>query len=86
MTQAVQDIAHRALELTPSERAQLAHRLIESLDLDHDEDAEARWVEEIERRREDIETGRVVCKPIGEALRNTREKLKDARSQSPEGK
>ena len=47
--------------------------------------AGARWMKEIEKRREDIETGRVVCKPIDEALRNIREKLRDARSQPPEG-
>ena len=85
MAQTQQDVTHLALRLPPSERAELAHRLIASLDLSHDDDAEARWLEEIKKRREDVETGRVVCKPIGEALRNIREKLRDARSRAAEG-
>ena len=41
---------------------------------------------EIERRRKDIESGRVVCKPIDDVVAGIREKLKDVRSQSSEGR
>ncbi|HEX2191462.1 MAG TPA: addiction module protein [Longimicrobiaceae bacterium] len=49
-----------ALELSAQERAQLAHRLLVSLDEDTDDDpaaVERAWAEEIHRRVAEVEAG-----------------------------
>jgi len=48
-----------ALRLPPEARAALAGQLIESLDVQVDEDAEEAWSLEIARRLKDIEAGKV---------------------------
>jgi len=55
-----------ALELLPDARAALAAKLVDSLDAIVDEDAEAQWAEEIERRLADVEAGRVTRVPWSE--------------------
>lgn len=58
-----------ALQLPPQARAALAGQLIESLDKEVDEDAEAAWSAEIARRVKELETGRVKAVPWSEARR-----------------
>jgi putative addiction module component (TIGR02574 family) len=48
-----------ALRLPAEARAALAAKLIDSLDAEVDEDAEARWAEEIERRLAEVDAGHV---------------------------
>lgn len=51
MTQATRELLERALKLDPAERALLVAELLASLDGDEPEDqVEAAWAEEIERR------------------------------------
>jgi putative addiction module component (TIGR02574 family) len=52
-------IEQAALQLPEAERAGLAARLIESLDPAMDDDAEAAWGEEIQKRIEEIDQGKV---------------------------
>lgn len=58
-----------ALRLPAEARAALAGQLIESLDQSVDEDAEAAWSEEIARRIEDLDRGRVKTVPWSVARR-----------------
>lgn len=58
-----------ALRLPPQARAALAAQLIDSLDEEIDEDAEAAWSAEIARRVRELETGRVKAVPWSEARR-----------------
>ena len=58
-----------ALRLPLQARAALAAQLIESLDEEVDEDAEAAWSAEIARRVEELETGRVKAVPWSEVRR-----------------
>lgn len=51
------DILPAALALSPKERAKLARDLLESLHEGDDGDVEAPWVEEIERRAQEVEDG-----------------------------
>jgi putative addiction module component (TIGR02574 family) len=51
-----------ALKLPPEARAALAGCLLDSLEQGVDEDAEAAWQAEIERRLEELDSGKV--KPI----------------------
>jgi putative addiction module component (TIGR02574 family) len=64
----------QALRLTAEERAQLADRLITSLFEDHD--IETAWAEEVERRIEEIESGRAKLVPAAEAITRARAAIK----------
>ncbi len=57
------EIENSALELDEKHRAELAKRLIESLDKHLDEDIEQAWIEEVRRRKEEIKSGRVTPIP-----------------------
>lgn len=63
-----------ALKLTPGERAALAQRLLESLDVDAE--IEEAWAAEVERRIADVESGAVQVIPIDEALAQVRSSLR----------
>ena len=58
-----------ALRFPPQVRAALAAQLIQSLDEEVDENAEAAWSAEIARRVEELETERVKAVPWSEARR-----------------
>jgi putative addiction module component (TIGR02574 family) len=49
----------KALKLPPEKRARLAERLISSLDHEIDADSEHLWVQEAERRLDELESGAV---------------------------
>ena len=70
---AIRDVEAAALELQPLERAQLAQRLMASLD--RDPGVEAAWNEEIRRRVADFEAGHVELIPADEALAKLRARL-----------
>ena len=66
------DLLKHALTLSDKERAELASSLIDSLDPAVDTDAELAWQEEIARRLEEIESGRVKTIPWDEVRRKGR--------------
>lgn len=53
------ELAQRALALPEDDRAELAGLLFDSLEAGRDEGYEAAWSEEIARRVEEMESGRV---------------------------
>ena len=53
------EIQNSALELDEKHRAELAKRLINSLDAQIDEDIEQAWIDEVRRRKEEIKSGKV---------------------------
>ncbi len=55
-------IEHSALELDEKHRAELAKRLIKSLDKHVDKDIEQTWIDEVRRRKEEVKSGKV--KPV----------------------
>jgi putative addiction module component (TIGR02574 family) len=57
------DILKDALALPPEARAAVAGSLLESLDDEIDEGAEAAWETEIARRLDDLDTGKVKLIP-----------------------
>jgi putative addiction module component (TIGR02574 family) len=63
MTKAVQAVLADALRLDVDARAELAAKLLASLDGPADPDAEAAWAVEIERRVAAIESGAVKLEP-----------------------
>ena len=62
-------VLEEALRLPAAARAALAGYLIESLDDSVDEDAEAAWAQEIARRIDDLDRGRVKAVPWSVARR-----------------
>ena len=76
MTQDATELLKRALALSEDERAELAGSLLESLDGAPEDPAavEAAWNEEIARRIEDLDSGKV--KPV--SLETFRRKLSSA--------
>ena len=57
MASSIETIEAEALRLSPTERARLIERLIASLDVDPE--VEEAWAAEVERRNDEIESGKV---------------------------
>jgi putative addiction module component (TIGR02574 family) len=69
MTQEVSELLRKALALPPEARAALAGSLLESLDETVDASAEEDWNEEIARRIQQLDSGKVKPIPWAEARR-----------------
>jgi putative addiction module component (TIGR02574 family) len=67
MTPAADRYIAELLQLPPTERGEVAARLIDSLDPPTDAEAEAAWSEEIRKRIDEIQSGRVAAVPWKEA-------------------
>ena len=74
MSTQLEIVEAQALKLSPEERAQLADRLISSIFEDHE--IEDVWATEVERRIEEIESGRSKLMPAAEAIARARTALK----------
>lgn len=69
MTPDLGKFLEEALKLSPEARAALAASLLQSLDQDVDEGAEAAWAEEIAKRIHELDSGAVTPVPWSEARR-----------------
>jgi putative addiction module component (TIGR02574 family) len=72
MTAILEELESQALQLSPSERSKLIHRLIVSLDGEPTESPEAiakAWDEEIARRVADMDAGRTQWIPAEEVFK-----------------
>jgi putative addiction module component (TIGR02574 family) len=74
MSSQLEIVAAQALALTAEERARLADRLIASIFEDHE--IESTWAAEVERRIEDIESGRAKLIPAAESIARARAAIK----------
>jgi putative addiction module component (TIGR02574 family) len=72
MTDKSQAIVEQALKLSPTERAEVAEKLIVSLDEVPDTDVEQAWQEEIQKRLRQIDRGEVTTIPWEEVQRRLR--------------
>ena len=63
MAASAKEIFEQALELHDSDRAKLAGLLLDSLDGPADEGVEAAWLQEVERRMAELESGTVQTLP-----------------------
>ena len=72
----VERLALEALALPAAARAELAHRLLLSLDESHDDDAEAVALREALRRSDEIDRGVVHPVPRAEAVERLRAGLR----------
>lgn len=76
MSDPARQLESEALKLPAKDRARLAERLIASLDPEPEEGAEEAWAREIERRVEELWTGKVRTRPAEDVLREIRSKLR----------
>ena len=65
-----EQIEQELLKLPTADRARLAERLIASLD--DDAEVEAAWIEEVQRRDEELRSGAVKAIPLEDALTTIR--------------
>jgi putative addiction module component (TIGR02574 family) len=63
MTPNVAELLREAESLSEADRAELAGRILETLHGEPDDDVEAAWAEEIERRIRQLDTGEVKTVP-----------------------
>lgn len=82
MTQAVAQILEEAEQLSPSERAELADRIVESLAHDISPDIAQAQITEVRRRIAQVEAGDVALIPGDEALAHVRRIVASARAAS----
>ncbi len=65
-------ILQTALDLPEKERAELALRLVESLDGEPEDDVEADWAAEVEDRVAALRRGKARCRPATDVFREAR--------------
>ena len=75
MSSLIDELSRKARALPPEERIRLAEELISSVQ-DSDEEIEAAWAEEIERRLEEVENGTAKLIPAEEVFADIRRLLK----------
>ena len=77
MTKAAKDIVKAAIQLPESERVQVVEQLLASLEPVTDQDVDAAWAAEIERRSREIKEG--IVRPIlwEEVKSRARERARD---------
>ena len=67
-----ENVLAQALQMPAKERATIAERLLASLDTKMDEEIEAAWQQEMQRRLAEIDKGEVVCLPWEQVLQRLR--------------
>jgi putative addiction module component (TIGR02574 family) len=77
MTSEFEAIAAEAMQLSPEDRAHLAHLLLASLDGASEAEFEALWRAEEERRFKEFQSGAVQGIPAEEAFERARKSLKE---------
>ena len=76
MSRDLKDIAAEALELPPSSRAELASRLLDSLDDLSEAENEQLWAREAERRYAEYKAGNIEAVPAEEVFARLRSRRK----------
>ena len=71
----IDQITTEAMQLSVSSRAELAEKLVESLDFSEDDDLQRIWATEAIRRRDDVRSGRVQTIPGEQVLAEVRQML-----------
>lgn len=74
MTAKTERIRTQILALSEQDRADLAHWLIRSLDKGTDPDTESAWDTELERRRQEIKSGKAIGEPAEKVFAELRDK------------
>ena len=76
MTEPMKDLESELLSLPAARRAQLAERLIDSLEADWENQVDDIWMVEAERRLDELESGAVRGIPPRDVIAEARSKLR----------
>lgn len=76
MARSLAEIEKEILNLPEMDRATLAKHLIETLDMDMDENVEQIWLQEAEKRYELYKSGKIKALPAQDVLQEARNALK----------
>jgi putative addiction module component (TIGR02574 family) len=76
MSNPARELESKALKLSRRERARLAQRLISSLDQEVDADAATLWLQEAERRLDELKSGKIAGIPAEKVIRKARSTLR----------
>ena len=68
----VEQLAKEAMQLPAASRAELAEKLVESLEFAESDEIQKRWIEEAIRRRDEIRSGKVEPIPGNKVLEEVR--------------
>ena len=79
MTRTADQIIQEARTLTAEERAHVAEELLRSLEEPERAEIDAAWAEEIERRIDELDAGRMPTRPADEVMREMRDRLRNRR-------
>ena len=71
----IDQITTEAMQLPVSSRAELAEKLVESLDFTEDDATQKAWAAEAIRRRDDVRSGRVQTIPGEQVMAEIRQML-----------
>ena len=74
MTDTALRLKSELAQLPEQDRAALAHFLIDTLDAEVDDDADALWEAELNRREQEIRSGTAIGEPAWKVLAELREK------------
>jgi putative addiction module component (TIGR02574 family) len=76
MSNPARELESKALKLSRRERARLAQRLISSLEQEVDADAATLWLQEAERRLDELKSGKIAGIPAEKVIRKARSTLR----------
>ncbi len=76
MSTDLKELEEKAMLLPPQQRAELAERLIASLDRLDDAEYERLWMEEAARRYEEYQKGNISGRLAEEVFRDARDKIR----------
>lgn len=75
MVRKLSEIESEAMQLSRQERAVLVERLLTTLDLGEDVDAEELWLQEAERRYQEYRDGRLASKSAEQVFEDAKKRL-----------
>jgi putative addiction module component (TIGR02574 family) len=75
MARTFSEIENEAMQLSRQERAVLVERLLTTLDVGEDIDAEELWLQEAERRYQEYRAGRLASKPAAQVFEDAKKRL-----------
>ena len=69
------DVTKQALDLSVDERIILAQRIWDNVGHFVNSEVEKGWLDEVDRRWQEIEEGKVQCLPVNQVMKQARESL-----------
>jgi len=79
MTRPAKDIVNAAIRLPENDRLEIIEELLASLEPQSDNDVDAAWVAEVERRSDEIKQGIVRPIPWADVKSQARERIRGSR-------